>query len=132
MKESKGHGEKLSRKHEQAIAALLTNSTISQAAQEVGVGQVTLWRWMKNPEFLEAYREIKNQAVGQAITKLQKASGEAVETLRTIMLDTESPIPSRVTAAKSIIEMALKAVEIEDIVKRIEELEKVTEQNGGK
>jgi len=129
MKESKGHGEKLSRKHEQAITALLTQPTIGKAAGEVGINEVTLWRWMKIPDFIEAYREVKSQAVSQAIAKLQQASGEAVETLRTIMTDIESPTPSRVTAAKSIIEMALKAVEIEDIIKRVEALEETIEKS---
>lgn len=129
MIENKGHGEKLSRKHEQAITSLLTSPTICKAAEGSGISEATLYRWLKLPEFMEVYREVKSQAVSQAIGKLQQASGEAVETLRTIMMDIESPTPSRVTAAKSIIEMALKATEIEDIIKRVEELEKIMENN---
>jgi len=46
----KGHGEKLSRKQEQAIAALLTCPTIEQAAKAAGVGETTLWRWLQDSD----------------------------------------------------------------------------------
>ena len=37
-----GHGEKLSRKQEQAVVALLTMPTIRKAAEKAGVGERTL------------------------------------------------------------------------------------------
>ena len=113
----------MERKKEIALSALLTEPTIQQAAKVAGIGEATLWRWLKDKDFVEAYREVKREAVGQAITKLQQASGEAVETLRSVMNDIASPANTRVSAAKSIIEMALKAVELEDVIKRVEELE---------
>lgn len=55
----KGHGEKLSRKQEAAVAALLTESTLCRAAERARVGEVTLWRWLKEPGFKAAYREAR-------------------------------------------------------------------------
>jgi hypothetical protein len=52
----KGHGEKLSRKQDLAIAGLLTEPTIGEAAQKAGVSEVTLWRWLKQADFTSAYR----------------------------------------------------------------------------
>ena len=46
-----GHGQKLGRKKEAAIAALLTNRSVDEAARAAGVGATTLWRWLKLPEF---------------------------------------------------------------------------------
>ena len=37
-----GHGEKLTRKQDAAIGALLSQSTISAAAESVGIGEATL------------------------------------------------------------------------------------------
>ena len=51
-----GHGEKRSRKQEQAIASLLREATLESAAQAVGVGESTLRRWLQQPEFHRAYR----------------------------------------------------------------------------
>lgn len=126
----KGHGEKLSRKQEQAIISLLQMPTISEAAKQAGIGEATLWRWLQNIEFQERYREAKRQAVAQAITRLQQVSTEAVEALRTIMKDAEAKDSARVSAAKAVLEMALKGSELEDLAARLEQLERLIEKRG--
>lgn len=126
----KGHGEKLSRKQSQLIAALLMSPTITEAAKLTGIGEVTVWRWLQNTEFQAQYQKAKRQAVAQAVARLQQASGEAVEALRSIMNDVEAPASARVSAAKSVLEMAVKGVEIEDIAARVEHLERLIEQKG--
>lgn len=126
----KGHGEKLSRKKEQAISALITEPTIPAAAEQVGVGTVTLWRWLQIPEFQRTYRQARRESVSQAVARLQRVSGEAVEALADVMNDAGSPASSRVSAAKSVLEMALKAVELEDMEARITELEEVLQDEG--
>lgn len=117
-------GSKFEHKKEIALGALLSESTICAAAKVAGISEATLWRWLKEEEFAEAYRELKREAVGQAITRLQQISCQAVEVLKKVMLNIKSPATVRVSAAKSILEMAIKAVEIEDISKRVEDLEK--------
>jgi DNA-binding MurR/RpiR family transcriptional regulator len=120
----KGHGSKYPQKREQAVAALLAHSTIGEAAGAVGVSEVTMWRWLQEEEFQTAYREAKKQIVQQAVTRIQQVTGEAVDTLREIMLDPKKPATSRVTAARTILNMAVKAVELDDLERRIEEIEK--------
>jgi hypothetical protein len=117
------HGEKLSRKQELAIAALLTCSAITDAAKQCGIGEVTLHRWLKDATFQAAYREARRAVVQQAITQVQRATGEAVETLRNVMQDRESPASAKVSAAKTILETAVKGIEIEDLEARIAALE---------
>lgn len=118
-----GHGEKASRKKEALICALLVEPTVDQAAKKVGIGTTTAFRWMQDPLFQEGYREAKRQAVSQAISQLQRASAEAVNTLREIMNNIEAPSASRVTAARTVLDSALKAVELEDLAERIKKLE---------
>jgi len=130
MKQSAGHGEKRSRKEDLALAALISEPTLGEAAKKAGIGEVTLWRWMQDPVFQDKYRTARRQAVSQAITQLQKISSEAVKTLREVMNDKETPPASRVTAAKAVLEMAIKAVEVEDLAVRIEALEKAAEVVG--
>lgn len=119
-----GHGEKFSRKMEQAIIALLSAPSIAEAAKVAGVGETTLWRWLQDDEFQDKYREAKRQALSVAIAQLQQSAGEAVQTLRDVAADAGSPASSRVSAAKSILELAIKAAEIEDLEQRLSELEK--------
>jgi transposase-like protein len=118
-----GHGAKFGRKKEEAIAALLTQRNIEEAARTAGIGTQTLLRWLKVPEFEIAYREARRAAFGQSIARLQQASSAAVSTLLKIMIDPNSPPSTRVRAADSILDHAAKAIEIEDIEVRVAQLE---------
>ena len=116
-----------------AIAALLTQRNIEEAAKSIGVGANTSLRWMKEPEFTRAYREARRQAVGQSIARLQQATSAAAATLMKIMVDQNAPASTRVRAADSIFNHAAKAIEVEDIEARVTELERAAEtQNSGR
>jgi hypothetical protein len=123
-----GHGSKFPRKQEEAIAALLTQRNIEEAAKSIGVSANTLLRWMKEPEFQKAYREARRQAFGQSIARLQQATSAAATTLLKIMVDQAAPASTRVRAAEAIFNHAAKAIEIEDIEARVTELERAPEQ----
>jgi len=123
-----GHGEKLSRNQEKAIAALLSNTSIPGAAKEVGIGERTLWRWLQIESFQRAYRDARGQVVRQAVAQVQNTMSEAVSTLREIMTNSEAPASARVTAARAIIDMGIKAVEIEDLEARVADIEKLIKE----
>ena len=74
--------KKMSYRQESAIAALLCSPTIPEAAKTAGVCERTLFRWLQDPVFQQSYRAARREAVSQAIAGLQKASSEAVQTLR--------------------------------------------------
>jgi hypothetical protein len=122
-----GHGEKFGRKQEEAIAALLSQRNIDEAARVAGVGTRTLIRWLKLPEFKSAYREARRAAFGQSIARLQQASSAAVSTLLKAMVDPSTPPSTKVRAAESVLNHAAKAIEIEDIEARLSELERANE-----
>ena len=119
----KGHGSKFDRKQEEAIAALLTQRNIEEAARVAGVAGTTLVRWLQIPEFQTAYREARRAAFSQSIARLQQASSAAVSVLVKIMVDPDAPTSSRVRAADVVLERASKAIELEDLDQRIAELE---------
>jgi hypothetical protein len=122
-----GHGEKFGRKKEEAIAALLTQRNVDEAARTAGIGTRTLLRWLKIPEFAAAYREARRQAFGQSIARLQQATSAAAATLLKIMVDPSAPASVRVRAADSVFNHAAKAMEIEDIEARVSELERAAQ-----
>lgn len=117
-------------KYESLLVALLNCADIQTAAKQAGISETTAYRWLKQDDFQELYRQAKREAVAQAVSRLQQKSSAAVEVLTEVAEDKEAPASSRVSAAKTIIEMALKAVELEDIVKRIEQLEEMAEKKG--
>jgi hypothetical protein len=124
-----GHGAKVGRKQEEAIAALLSQRTMEEAARVAGIGPTTLIRWQKQPEFQKAYRDARRAAFGQAVARLQQASSAAATTLLKIMLDANAPASTRVRAADSVLDHSAKAIEIEDIEARVSELERAAEPN---
>ena len=119
----RGHGEKLSRKEEAFLAALLTEPTVQAAAKAVGISEATAWRWMQRPDFKARYQQARRELVEAAIGKLQKAATQAVDTLAEIAAAGEKE-SARVQAAKGLLELCLKACEVEDLARRIEELER--------
>ena len=110
-----GHGAKLARKQEEAIAALLTQRNIEDAARQAGIGSRTLIRWLKLPEFQSAYREARRLAFGQCIAPLQQASGAAATTLLKLLADPATPPAVKARVADIILERASRAIELEDI-----------------
>lgn len=119
-----GHGTKFGRKKEEAIAALLTQRNVEDAARAIGIAPNTLLRWMKLPEFQAAYREARRAAFGQAVARLQQGASAAATTLLKTMIEPNTPASVRVRAAECVLNHAMKAIEIEDIEARVSELER--------
>jgi hypothetical protein len=119
---------KFTRKKEEAIAALMTQRNVEEAARAAGIGHQTLLRWLRLPEFQDAYREARRAAFGQSIARLQHASSAAVSTLLKVMVDPSAPASSRVRAADCVLDHTMKAIEIEDIEVRVAALERAMQQ----
>jgi transposase-like protein len=114
----------LTRKQDETIAVLLTVPTIAAAARQVGVGERTLFRWLRqDTAFQAAYRQARRQTVQHAIARVQQATSTAVTTLEAVMGDPDKPSSRRVAAAKAVLELALKAIEFEDLEARVAALE---------
>src|SRR5439155_26427656 len=122
-----GHGAKFGRKKEEAIAALLSQRSVEDAARAVGIGTKTLFRWLQVPEFRAAYLQARREAVAQAAARLQQATGAAVATILKLMLDPSAPAACRIKAAECVLNQAGKAIELEDVEVRLSELERAAE-----
>jgi hypothetical protein len=127
----KGHGAKFPNRFTRTIATLLEHGSWKKAANAAGVAESTLWRWSQTEEFKKVYREAKERIIAEAVSRLQKASGEAVTTLRIIMLDREKSTNARVTAARAILDLSFKSLEMDNFVERIENLERLSESEKG-
>jgi hypothetical protein len=122
-----GHGAKFGRKKEEAIAALLTQRNIEEAARSIDLAPKTLRRWLQVPEFQKAYRQARRDAYSQAVARLQQGTSAAATILLKTMVDPGTPASVRVRAAEAIFSHAFKAIEIEDIEARVSELEQAAE-----
>ena len=109
-----GHGTKFGQK-EAAIAALLTQRNVEEAARKAGIGIQTLYRWMKDPEFDAAYRKARRASLDQAITRLQQGSSAAATTVLKIMVDSDALASTRLKAAECVLLYAVDADEQEQV-----------------
>jgi transposase len=78
----KGHGEKLTRLRELALAALMNSSTLEEAAQKAGISVSTLRRWLQNPDFRKDYEEEKRHIRETATREISGAVADGIRVLR--------------------------------------------------
>jgi len=97
--------------------------SLDQAAAQAGVGQRTLRRWLQQDAFQEAFQKLRRAAMSSATAHLQNVAWDAVEALRKILSDDSAPPGARVSAARTLLDQAQRAVETEDLAARIERLE---------
>src|SRR4051812_9550045 len=108
-----GHGEKLDRKRQQAVAALLTEPTVGKAAAAAKVGERTLLRWLKEPGFAAEYRAARRTVVEHAVGALQRLTEQAVGALER-NLACGKPA-AEVRAALGVLDRSLAGVELFDL-----------------
>lgn len=113
----------LDHKQEQGIIALLTQPTVTRAAESIGINPKTLHDWLNQPDFQKAYKAARSQTMDQAITRLQQAINTAIDTLIKVMGSDTAKDAARVTAARTVLDMAFKAYEVEQVVERLDQLE---------
>jgi len=77
----------LSERQRRAVSALLTAPTVKAAAQQAGVGERTLRRWLTDPRFREAYRAASRRMLEDAAARLRAVAREAVDTLLAALQD---------------------------------------------
>jgi hypothetical protein len=104
----RGPGEKLTRKQEVTIAALLTAPTIADTAHTASIAEPASWRWLQREGFQTAYCQDRREAVSQAVAYLQRVADEAVDTLRAVMQDAQKLASACVSAARAVLDLAIR------------------------
>ena len=115
--------ENLSAKQTRAIAALLQAPTLREAAESCGVPESTLFRWLNERAFKDAFDQARARLLENVLTRLQAVAGDAVSTLSDVMTDRNAGASARVSAARTVLEMALRAKAELEIEARIRALE---------
>ncbi len=113
----------LSPQQRHVIVALLGGSPITRAAEAAGVDPSSVYRWLKQPPFHQALREGRRQVAQQGLGQLQSLVGDAVRLVREILNDTSKSASTRLRAAELVIEQTTRYLEIDDLERRLHELE---------
>ena len=116
---------KLGIKQKLAILNLLSSPSIREAADASNVSERTLYRWLKNPHFLQELKEYEDQLMKDASRRLLYLAGKAIDVTSEILQNPDSSDSARLRSAKIIFDQMLKIkglIEIKEEVDRLEEL----------
>ena len=103
------------------IGALASGQTVAAAARTARVSERTAHRRLADPGFRRAVSQTRAELLAQAVGQLAEATTAAVGTLRAL-LDAEAE-SVRLSAARAILDGALKGVEFTDLSERVQALE---------
>lgn len=111
------------KKNEDALLlALACGATIENAARQCGLSDRTVYRRLKDPEFLQQIKTLRADMVRRSSGMLTAAAGEAVRTLLEL-LKSGSPPPIRLGAARAVLEIGVKVREMTDLEADLKVLE---------
>jgi hypothetical protein len=100
---------------------LLTSPSIEEARRRAKINKTTAYEWFKDESFRRELKRQRNAVIESALESLKANVAKATETLVRHLDSRRENISIR--AAESIIEFTQKAIEYENLEKRIEELE---------
>lgn len=123
-------GTKLTAKQERAILALLAVGTIREAAAQCATSEGAIFRWLNESAFQSRYRAARRQLVETALAQLQSDCTKAARVLREIAEDTSAPASSRVSAARTILEQSISAIQLTDLQAEVEEIKRMLGEKG--
>jgi hypothetical protein len=123
-------GEKLGRRKEALIAALLTSATVRAAAQTANVNERTARNWLHEPSFRRAYRQARQDILERTTSLLLQLTGKAVLTLHGSLDARDEAVKLRASIA--VLEYAKEMAGEQDLAEDVAELkEQVKELQHG-
>lgn len=103
-----------------------------EPAKSVGVDRSSIYRWMQQLAFRDAYREARREVFSAAVARLQQAASRAVAPLLEIAEDSSQQGAARVGAARTVLDYAVKAIEAEDLSARLTVIEEAMSKPGSR
>ena len=125
-----GVKEQLSDKQLRVIPHLLAAPSIEEGCKSAKVGKATLYEWLKNETFRAEIRRQRQEIVTGALETLKANVTKATEVLVGLLDSENEGIKYR--AAKDIIEFTQKALEFEELERRIAAIEDQIDQRRGR
>ena len=115
--------EELTDRQLKAIPHLISSSTLEDGRKKAGVSKNALYTWLRNPIFKDELKKQQDIVIAEAMESLKSNIGKAISVL-VGLLDTESDSLKRLVA-NDIIGHSLKAIEMQEIEYRLDEIEQI-------
>ena len=121
MAQAGTNGHDLASRQRRAIPHLVGSASYEAGCRKAGIGRSTLTKWLGQERFINALRAAESQSYREALVTIERATGEAAETLRALLTSDNESI--RLRAATELLAFSLKgreAVEVEDRLRALE------------
>ncbi len=106
-----------------AIEALLVSPTVGEAAKVCGLAARTIYNYLRDPDFKAELSRRQGEVVKATTATLVGMSHEANRVLLELLKDEEVPASVRARIALGIKQHLTQALEVQDILERVEALE---------
>ena len=113
----------LTQRQRRFVAALFATTSVVDAAAQAGVCQATGWRYLRDERVLAELARLQDGVLASAAAGLASDLQLARQTLRDAQTADDVPWSARVSAARAILEAALRLVELASLARRLSELE---------
>ncbi len=119
----------------QFVSALLTSSSITEAARRVKVSERTARRWIEENELIkQALEDTKKDIYQSSVNSLKEAMLGSIDVLKACMSDIDISPVARIKAAEILLKTAIEVHSLQEIEERINSLERLvhvtSERNG--
>jgi len=113
----------LSPKKQRAIEVLTTSGNVTEAARAANVSRKTLYRWLREPAFMEALEAVTQESLATLSRSLVRLGNLAAATLARAMVDNTAATGAKVRAADIVLARLLQLRELVSIESRLARLE---------
>ena len=111
------------------LAALVCNPDIQLACKAAGLSRTTAYTWLKQPAFEQELRRQRDAVLSEALAGVKTLAARAVAELARLMDATDDRL--RRQACNDILAHALRFRDIEDLERRLADLEKQLKNKKG-
>lgn len=115
--------DELNRNQKRALEALLSEPTVTAAAERCGLAERTLYYYLADATFRTELRQRQDAILGAVTASLVGLSDEAVQTLRDVLSSTNASDSVKVRAALGWLKNVRDAVELDALADRVAALE---------
>lgn len=101
----------------------MTSPTYAEAGAKAGVASETVRRYLRDPDFLAAYKARQEKLLDLATEQGKRSLSLALSTLWEVCGSESEAGQTRVAAARALLEYTIKLVETNDLDQRVAALE---------
>ena len=122
--------ERLTRRQRAALPHLIASPSLEQGCRNARVSRTTVYEWLKEHDFQAELKRLRQALVDEAFERLKMGLTHAVDKLLELLHTEEQP-GIQLRAALGLLDHGLKAVELQDLARRVDELEKTVNRGAG-